>query len=307
MVAPLRRPSRHAGLISHAECNPEWRDVWAKTTFACLVDDIPDTGSRMYQIDSVTGGVSTAENNTPVLTLDPIMGWAIDVDNDAYMRFDGLGYPSPAPTKGITMAVVFRPDGPGSTGRVIMSNSLSNQNVRISRTVDDWLFTYGGQGSATLTGISAPTLGNQYFYAVSHSSDHNGSGAAVVKDLSDGTIESQTFSLSNNPTAGNGGIGFAGYNSGSANTADGALAMGMIVNERLSLEMLLRWADDPYGPFFEDASVLTYFGTAIQFARPDADVAATGWTPTPSSPTTLYDKLDETTASDTDYISATAT
>ena len=42
---------------------------------------------------------------------------------------------------------------------------------------------------------------------------------------------------------------------------------------------------------------------SAQFLRPDSDVDAGGWTPTPSSPTTLFDKLDEETASDTDYIS----
>jgi hypothetical protein len=44
-----------------------------------------------------------------------------------------------------------------------------------------------------------------------------------------------------------------------------------------------------------------------QFSRPSADVAVGGWVPTPGTPTTLFDKLDETTPSDTDYISATST
>ncbi len=44
---------------------------------------------------------------------------------------------------------------------------------------------------------------------------------------------------------------------------------------------------------------------AVQFLRPDNDVDAGGWAPTPSSPTTLFDKIDEVTASDTDYISET--
>jgi hypothetical protein len=44
----------------------------------------------------------------------------------------------------------------------------------------------------------------------------------------------------------------------------------------------------------------------LQFQRPNSDLATTGWTPTPGTPTTLWDKVDEVTASDTDYISATA-
>lgn len=40
----------------------------------------------------------------------------------------------------------------------------------------------------------------------------------------------------------------------------------------------------------------------VQYLRPDADVSIGGWTPTPSSPTTLFDKLDEVIASDLDYI-----
>jgi hypothetical protein len=42
-----------------------------------------------------------------------------------------------------------------------------------------------------------------------------------------------------------------------------------------------------------------------QSLRPDSDITVGGWTPTPSSPTTLFDKIDEVTASDTDYISET--
>ncbi len=43
----------------------------------------------------------------------------------------------------------------------------------------------------------------------------------------------------------------------------------------------------------------------VQSLRPDSDLVVAGWTPTPSSPTTLFDKIDEVTASDTDYISET--
>lgn len=39
-----------------------------------------------------------------------------------------------------------------------------------------------------------------------------------------------------------------------------------------------------------------------QFARPDADISAGTWTPVPASPTTLFDKTDETTPDDADYI-----
>lgn len=41
-----------------------------------------------------------------------------------------------------------------------------------------------------------------------------------------------------------------------------------------------------------------------QFARPDADVSAGSWTPNPAAPGTLYDKIDETSPDDTDYIIA---
>jgi len=41
-----------------------------------------------------------------------------------------------------------------------------------------------------------------------------------------------------------------------------------------------------------------------QQARPDADIAAAGWTPTPGSPTTLFDKVDDVTTDDADYITS---
>ena len=45
--------------------------------------------------------------------------------------------------------------------------------------------------------------------------------------------------------------------------------------------------------------------SAIQQLRPDSDIVVGDWEPTPSSPTTLFDKIDEVIASDTDYISET--
>jgi hypothetical protein len=42
----------------------------------------------------------------------------------------------------------------------------------------------------------------------------------------------------------------------------------------------------------------------LQFMRPDADITATGWTPEPSSPATLYDKVNDQSSST--YITATA-
>lgn len=41
-----------------------------------------------------------------------------------------------------------------------------------------------------------------------------------------------------------------------------------------------------------------------QIARPDEDIAVAGWTPTPVSPVTLFDKVDEAVADDNDYISS---
>jgi hypothetical protein len=40
----------------------------------------------------------------------------------------------------------------------------------------------------------------------------------------------------------------------------------------------------------------------VQYLRPDSDIAVGGWTPTPSSPTTLFDKLDEVLPVDADFI-----
>ena len=39
-----------------------------------------------------------------------------------------------------------------------------------------------------------------------------------------------------------------------------------------------------------------------QFLRPDADITVAGWQPFPSSPTTLFDKIDETVPDASDYI-----
>lgn len=46
--------------------------------------------------------------------------------------------------------------------------------------------------------------------------------------------------------------------------------------------------------------------TTLQYQYPNGDISNSGWTPTPSSPATLWDKIDETTPDDTNYISTTA-
>ncbi len=68
--------------------------------------------------------------------------------------------------------------------------------------------------------------------------------------------------------------------------------------------------DEPDGPPIpwtpaSQRLLLPSGAAAVQFLRPDSDITVGGWTPTPSSPTTLFDKVDEVTASDTDYISET--
>ncbi len=40
----------------------------------------------------------------------------------------------------------------------------------------------------------------------------------------------------------------------------------------------------------------------VQYLRPDSDVTVGGWTPTPASPTTLFDKVDEVLPADVDFI-----
>ena len=74
------------------------------------------------------------------------------------------------------------------------------------------------------------------------------------------------------------------------------------------LPVLAAGQDFGTGDFFQFGELPFVFHPALavpQFLRPDSDVAVGGWTPTPTSPTTLFDKIDEVTASDTDYISET--
>lgn len=42
----------------------------------------------------------------------------------------------------------------------------------------------------------------------------------------------------------------------------------------------------------------------VQFSRPDSDITVGGWNPNPVTPATLWDKIDETSPNDTDYISS---
>lgn len=63
--------------------------------------------------------------------------------------------------------------------------------------------------------------------------------------------------------------------------------------------------------FFDDLSAFnaTWPGPVVSatYLRPISDITLGDWTPTPTSPTTLFDKLDETVASDAEYISGTTT
>jgi hypothetical protein len=50
----------------------------------------------------------------------------------------------------------------------------------------------------------------------------------------------------------------------------------------------------------DDEDALFFFSAVLQYARPSSDIAANGWLP--SSGSTLWEMLDETSASDADYI-----
>lgn len=43
------------------------------------------------------------------------------------------------------------------------------------------------------------------------------------------------------------------------------------------------------------------------FLRPVSDISLGDWVPTPSTPTTAWDKIDEVVADDTDYVTGTTT
>lgn len=66
-----------------------------------------------------------------------------------------------------------------------------------------------------------------------------------------------------------------------------------------------------YGPNFTEGSTqdnlvgIASFKASTSYLRPSSDISPGDYAPTPSSPTTLYDKLDEATPSDTDYVSGT--
>lgn len=71
--------------------------------------------------------------------------------------------------------------------------------------------------------------------------------------------------------------------------------------------------NDPSAAGYIYMDAMTAFDTTwpgpapnTQYQRPNADQATALWTPTPASPTTLYDKLDETSADDADYITGVA-
>ncbi|HXI18424.1 MAG TPA: hypothetical protein VNM48_18835, partial [Chloroflexota bacterium] len=64
------------------------------------------------------------------------------------------------------------------------------------------------------------------------------------------------------------------------------------VQSRLVWTPLQRYWFDPVAP--------------PQYARPSSDSTIAGWTPTPASPTTLWDKLDEAAASEADFIQSAA-
>ena len=61
----------------------------------------------------------------------------------------------------------------------------------------------------------------------------------------------------------------------------------------------------PFGAGYPGQGPLVVVASG-QVLVPISDVAAGAWTPTPASPTTLYDKLDEASADDADYISTAA-
>jgi hypothetical protein len=64
-----------------------------------------------------------------------------------------------------------------------------------------------------------------------------------------------------------------------------------------------QWTADPYAMLLPPQPVLGRAALVlVQLASPVSDVSAGGWTPIPATPPTLYDKIDEASADDADYI-----
>jgi hypothetical protein len=99
---------------------------------------------------------------------------------------------------------------------------------------------------------------------------------------------------------------FLGQRTAASQLWNGQIACVYVWDRVLSDVEVLLLHRDPYRFLrFERAPI----GQAVtyQYLRPSADAAVGSWTPTPASPTTLFDKLDETVADDADYIESATT
>jgi hypothetical protein len=161
------------------------------------------------------------------------------------------------------------------------------------------LSVWNGTSYDTLDSTLVPTAGTMYDIAATHSGSHldmyvNGAAQGT------GIAASARVITTGNDVR----IGGDAVNTGRG--ADGGFEYAYIYNRALSAGEVRALYADPYGMWQNASPVEPRYWVGVtlapQFAVPTSDVSVGAWTTDTGATTNLYQAVDETTASDADYI-----
>jgi hypothetical protein len=172
---------------------------------------------------------------------------------------------------------------------------------------DRFYFEVASDGYATFHGVSAntfgvPAVGQWYFVTCWYDSAGGSIGIAINGGPAD--VDASTVAVSDQPSVPF-MLGASAY--GPSNTAsdflDGRLGLVGFWKRVLSAPERVQLYANPYAILQPSLPMARWLSVVpIQIAYPVSDVSTGDWAPVPATPPTLYDKIDEASADDADYI-----
>ena len=196
--------------------------------------------------------------------------------------------------------------GGGNLGRFFDGTTTSQELFYVSNAGNGGLIYWRqfSGGSRTALTVDASSVSNQFGKITSYSVSFDASSPSNQPELYIAGTRYAFVSLDGVPTgtANSTGAFYIG-NRGTDNlrNTDGTIYLVLVFDRMLSAAEHKSLTENPWQVFAQETVPLFWPGVTAQFSRPTSDASTGTWTASTGSD--LYAMIDETVASDTDYIS----
>lgn len=254
LLGPNNRPPLWN--VSPALVHPKFRPFWRKALLAVMVTP----GGQLVEFDFAGRKLGTM-TGAPTKVTVPSLGAAIDFPGGGSQRLAFSG--KPAALRKLTAAALIMRDGNVAFASFLATDEGSFNN---GYSIGDSGGTSSSFGivkagvTAITSGLTIST-GVPYFAATSHD-EQTGATNFVLRRLDTGALSIATATNTQASSSGDGTFIVGNTRPATLGTLgwNGKVAMGFIADDFQPMAELVRWSEDPWGPFrpwdFSDAKVV---------------------------------------------------